>query len=599
MSVVGAANGAASETSVRPLRSVGILAAVCGCLVGEARATDVWTNVRPGVDWLHRTTGGGTPQDIHAVRIDLSLPNIGIRASRDEGGAERGVTTSTFADDVGALVATGGDWSNGWTPVGLAIGNGWRWHDHYSDPNISSQWGYIGCTIDNQCEIDNLEPLGTSWWFGAPERSPYRYFNAVGANGVLLYNEGVRQNGCYDGCAGDSCRHPRTAICTTPDGYLWMITIDGRRSDAAGMRCGEVRDLVLELGCDDAAMLDGGGSTTMWIDGAVRNEPSDGAQRTLANHIGITYTDAVDPACALPGGAWCEGSVIHTCNGGQVVGEGDCAAFGLSCGEDGGWAFCVDPRCPGGDGMGLACIDGDQIESCTDGVYGTGSCGVFGLVCGEDDLGAGCMDSRCQAGPHRSFCAGDTVIGQCTDGTYAEATCAEGQRCADTAAGGQCIDARCTSGPEGSFCVGEGVLARCQGGIYAEEDCSAAGWLCATDGGATLCAHPDCASAPNGTFCADGYTLGICTAGQPTSEPCPEEHRCEPVDVGAACVFAPSPTPAPGDDDSVDATPLPFPADGTTGCACGTSEASILPLALPILWRRARRRRPFPSAEPR
>ena len=40
------------------------------------------------------------------------------------------------------------------------------------------------------------------------------------------------------------------------------------------MTCDEVRAELLGLGCWDAMMLDGGGSSTMVVDGVVKNTPS-------------------------------------------------------------------------------------------------------------------------------------------------------------------------------------------------------------------------------------------------------------------------------------------------------------------------------------
>jgi hypothetical protein len=42
-----------------------------------ALAGDTWTPIRNGVDYLHRTTA--EPQDIYAVRIDLTVPLRPIR----------------------------------------------------------------------------------------------------------------------------------------------------------------------------------------------------------------------------------------------------------------------------------------------------------------------------------------------------------------------------------------------------------------------------------------------------------------------------------------------------------------------------------------
>ena len=73
-------------------------------------------------------------------------------------------------------------------------------------------------------------------------------------------------------------RHPRTAAGTRPDGTIVLVTVDGRQPNVSvGMTVDELAALMLELGCADAINLDGGGSTTMVVQGRVVNNPSDAA----------------------------------------------------------------------------------------------------------------------------------------------------------------------------------------------------------------------------------------------------------------------------------------------------------------------------------
>ena len=73
-------------------------------------------------------------------------------------------------------------------------------------------------------------------------------------------------------------RHPRTMIGTAPDGTIWLVTVDGRQPQiSVGMSLVELRDFAHRLGLVNALNLDGGGSTTMWIQGHVVNSPSDAA----------------------------------------------------------------------------------------------------------------------------------------------------------------------------------------------------------------------------------------------------------------------------------------------------------------------------------
>jgi exopolysaccharide biosynthesis protein len=49
----------------------------------------------------------------------------------------------------------------------------------------------------------------------------------------------------------------------------------------------ELGAYLASLGCTDAMNLDGGGSATLWAGGAIRNQPSDGSERPIANALAI------------------------------------------------------------------------------------------------------------------------------------------------------------------------------------------------------------------------------------------------------------------------------------------------------------------------
>jgi hypothetical protein len=67
-----------------------------------------------------------------------------------------------------------------------------------------------------------------------------------------------------------------------------LVAVDGRSTRSAGMYGTELARLMELLGAYQAFNLDGGGSTTFWQRGVgVRNRPSDGAERPVANHWGI------------------------------------------------------------------------------------------------------------------------------------------------------------------------------------------------------------------------------------------------------------------------------------------------------------------------
>ncbi|MEI6667910.1 MAG: phosphodiester glycosidase family protein [Acidobacteriota bacterium] len=71
-------------------------------------------------------------------------------------------------------------------------------------------------------------------------------------------------------------RHPRTMIGTSRGGVIWMVVVDGRNPDLSlGMTFAELQTLAVGLKLENALNLDGGGSTTMVVNGATVNHPSD------------------------------------------------------------------------------------------------------------------------------------------------------------------------------------------------------------------------------------------------------------------------------------------------------------------------------------
>jgi hypothetical protein len=80
-------------------------------------------------------------------------------------------------------------------------------------------------------------------------------------------------------------RHPRSAIGWNED-YFFLVTVDGRQKGVSiGMNLNELAAYLIELGCQEALNLDGGGSATLWYDGKVRNHPCDGYEREVANSL--------------------------------------------------------------------------------------------------------------------------------------------------------------------------------------------------------------------------------------------------------------------------------------------------------------------------
>jgi hypothetical protein len=78
-------------------------------------------------------------------------------------------------------------------------------------------------------------------------------------------------------------KHPRTALGWNQK-HLYLVQVDGRQLDVSlGMAFPDLADYLLKIGCTDAMNLDGGGSSTLWAFGSVRNSPSEGQERPSPN----------------------------------------------------------------------------------------------------------------------------------------------------------------------------------------------------------------------------------------------------------------------------------------------------------------------------
>jgi len=92
-------------------------------------------------------------------------------------------------------------------------------------------------------------------------------------------------------------RHPRTAVAfdKTKD-TLYLMAVDGRQPrHSVGMSLDELADYLKKLGAYQALNLDGGGSTTMMVQGKVVNKPSDATgERSVTNAL-LVVTRGSDP----------------------------------------------------------------------------------------------------------------------------------------------------------------------------------------------------------------------------------------------------------------------------------------------------------------
>lgn len=241
------------------------------------------STVAPGITRISRVTD--TPMIIQAIKVDLTLPENRIHATRS---ADRKKTTSKFAEQYRCSVAVNADFFafDGYHPIGLTVGEG----EHWQGTKDTTSWGSLIINKNNEARLSHPE-----------EQVAFSedMFAVVGGKNWLVEGGKVVQPACV---SGDSfCgRHPRTAVGLSADGKtLIMAVVEGRSAASKGATLPELAAIMVSFGADRALNLDGGGSTAMVVNGSHLIRPSDGNERVVANHIGVCQ----GPGEAVAGGA--------------------------------------------------------------------------------------------------------------------------------------------------------------------------------------------------------------------------------------------------------------------------------------------------------
>lgn len=80
-------------------------------------------------------------------------------------------------------------------------------------------------------------------------------------------------------------KNPRSAIGYTADNHLIIVAVDGRESSSVGLTLYELANFMKSIGCFNAMNLDGGGSTVLYVNGKVVNDPKVKGGIALSNAL--------------------------------------------------------------------------------------------------------------------------------------------------------------------------------------------------------------------------------------------------------------------------------------------------------------------------
>jgi hypothetical protein len=320
------------------------LAALC-CLLAAAvsapaPAADTWTDVIPGVRYLHRVTTTPRPLRIHVLIVDVSNPRIrvGTLMKNEYPGPDGGETTSGMARRHGALAAINCDYfSSGTTedhiPQGISI------HDGLLMAGSGHVPGRLSWVMDETTRESYMGVYATTYPY-TPQ--PWMFHAASG--GPRLVRDGVISIENTSGLPSAYSLNPRTALGISQDRKtLILAVVDGRQPGfSEGVTGPEMGQLLIEMGAYQGMNFDSGGSSTFYLNGAVRNRPSDGSERRVTNALAVwdTFDQGPPPAVAVATGF--EGPFFAP---GPVNGQNGwsgSASITQGAGPDGGRALVLD-----------------------------------------------------------------------------------------------------------------------------------------------------------------------------------------------------------------------------------------------------------------
>ncbi len=229
----------------------------------------------------------------HVLIIDKKEGNVQFMTTPPdgtEGGSLKARTTSQFLEEFDVQVAINGDGFFPWWSRSLV-----DYYPHVGDPvtpnGFSASFGEkYADGLNDGCPQPTLYiSRRNELTFNKP---PNKIYHALSGNRMLVQGGEVIPN------LDDIQIEPRTAIGVNRNGrYTYLVVVDGRQPFySAGATFFELAELLKELGAFYAMNLDGGGSSTMVVEGEdgkaiILNSPIDSyiplRQRPVANHFGV------------------------------------------------------------------------------------------------------------------------------------------------------------------------------------------------------------------------------------------------------------------------------------------------------------------------
>jgi hypothetical protein len=243
------------------------------------------------------------PQRIHVMAIDLTNPHVKVRVTRageDPDGDGPWTTTlqrpTSIAEREGFEVTVNGDFFSLPSKEDAEGSEAQKVFSAKLASTVSGPAMTDGKTWALPKEKDGRPALVIDGKNGATIAKVHEPPEA--AKQVIAGSDIIVREGKDVAPTGNRFRdgpHPRTAVGIADSGKrLLLVVADGRdKEKAIGMSLTALAKVMLDLGCDSALNLDGGGSSVIVLrdpksgEQTILNNPSDGRERAVANVLGV------------------------------------------------------------------------------------------------------------------------------------------------------------------------------------------------------------------------------------------------------------------------------------------------------------------------
>jgi exopolysaccharide biosynthesis protein len=192
--------------------------------------------------------------------------------AKDQFGENITETTSAIAAENDAIFAINGDYY-GFRSTGIEIRNGVVYRDEGAREGLAFYTdGHVEVYDETATTAEELLAAGV--W------NTLSFGPAIVEDGGVI--DGIESVEVDTNVGNHSIQgeQPRTAVGIISENHYVFVVVDGRDEGySRGVTLTELADIMIGLGASTAYNLDGGGSSTMYFNGTVVNQPSNGGER--------------------------------------------------------------------------------------------------------------------------------------------------------------------------------------------------------------------------------------------------------------------------------------------------------------------------------